>query len=121
MAFDNLGDDRLSGRAAIAEYYIGNSSPEALRRVTALLNEVKIEDRIPHYREAGKPTSFKSWIKQWTLERRERVLAKAREAEAARPPRKPIVIKRRLTPPARTAGRPEQHQPDPPRAAASRE
>jgi hypothetical protein len=64
---ESLSSDLLRGRAAIAEYYLGEVTATSLRRITALLNEVQEDERLPHYREGGGlPVSRKSWIDDYT-------------------------------------------------------
>jgi len=67
---ENLSNDLLRGRPAIARYYFGEVTSTTLRRTTALLNEVPKVHRLPHYREGGgMPVSRKSWINDYTSRR----------------------------------------------------
>ena len=67
---ENLSEDLLRGRAAIAGYYFGQITSTSLRRITALLNEVPKAERLPHYREGGGvPVSRKSWLDDYTRRR----------------------------------------------------
>lgn len=67
---ENLSDDLLRGRAAIAKFYFGEVTKTTLRQVTRLLNEVAEADRLPHYREGGgMPVSRKTWLIAYTQRR----------------------------------------------------
>lgn len=66
---ETLADDLLRGRRAIAEFYLGESTPEALRRITTLLNQAPQDQRLPHYREGGMPVTRKSWLTKHTADK----------------------------------------------------
>jgi hypothetical protein len=63
---ENLADDLLRGRRAIALFYLGGDGPEELRKITSLLNQVPKDQRLPHYREGNVPVSRKTWLRQHT-------------------------------------------------------
>jgi hypothetical protein len=54
---------KLRGRREIAAYHLQDDSPQAIRRISALISEVREENRIPHIIEGdGKPTSYTGWL-----------------------------------------------------------
>jgi hypothetical protein len=79
----NLGDDRLEGRAAIARYYFGSDSPEAVRRITALMREVSPANRIPFFMLGDRPASRKSWLDAYTRARAKNLNPVAEEGSEA--------------------------------------
>jgi hypothetical protein len=60
----------LRGRKAIARYHLQDDSPQAIRRVAALLSEVREENRLPSFRDGdGRVCSFSHWIDGYVRER----------------------------------------------------
>ena len=60
----------LRGRRAIALYHLQDDSPQAVRRIAALLSEVREENRLPHFTDGdGHPCSFSGWIDEFVLSR----------------------------------------------------
>jgi hypothetical protein len=62
----------LTGRGAIAAYWLGADTPKNRRRVTGLLHEVKPENRLPHGIDGdGTPFTYSHWLDQHALVRRQ--------------------------------------------------
>jgi hypothetical protein len=80
---------KLSGRGAIAAYWLGEDTPPNRRRVSALMNEVREENRIPYGIDGdGVPFSYSGWIDQYALSRcrnRPRTAAEAVSADLPKP------------------------------------
>jgi hypothetical protein len=54
---------KLRGRRAIALYHLQDDSPQAIRRISALMGEVRPENRIPHGIDGdGQPFSYTGWL-----------------------------------------------------------
>jgi hypothetical protein len=54
---------KLNGRRAIAAYHLQDDSKRALRRITALMHEVRKENRIPYFIDGdGQPASYTKWL-----------------------------------------------------------
>jgi hypothetical protein len=67
---ENPFGHKLRGRRAIAAYYLQDESPRAQRRISALLGEVRAENRLPHFVDGdGQPTSFTKWLDDFQLTR----------------------------------------------------
>lgn len=61
---------RLTGRRAIAAYYLEDPSPQGVRRVSALMGEVRAENRIPHGHDGdGQPFSYTGWLDDYARNR----------------------------------------------------
>ena len=61
---------KLIGRGAIALYFLGQDTPQTRRRVSALMSEVRPENRIPYgYDGDGQPFSFTAWLDEYSLKR----------------------------------------------------
>jgi len=60
---------KLTGRGAIARYWLGADTPRNRRRVTGLLHEVKPENRLPHGMEGDgrTPFTYTGWLDQHAL------------------------------------------------------
>jgi hypothetical protein len=53
----------LRGRRAIASYYLQDDSQQAVRRISALLGEVREENRLPHFIDGdGQPSTYTGWL-----------------------------------------------------------
>jgi hypothetical protein len=67
---------KLRGRREIAAYYLQDTSPQAIRRISALLGEVREENRIPHGTDGdGQPFSFSKWLDDFQLARAKHLVA----------------------------------------------
>jgi hypothetical protein len=61
---------KLTGRGQIAAYHLGSDTERNRRRITALMTEVREENRIPHGRDGdGVPFSFTGWLDNYSLRR----------------------------------------------------
>jgi hypothetical protein len=61
---------KLRGKAALADYYLQDRSPQAVRRIGALCNEVREENRIPHFIDGdGEVCSYTKWLDAFQLAR----------------------------------------------------
>jgi len=61
---------KLRGRGQIAAYHLGEDTERNRRRITALMGEVRPENRIPHGRDGdGQPFSFTGWLDAYVLKR----------------------------------------------------
>jgi hypothetical protein len=59
---------KLIGRARIALYHLGRDDQRACRRISALMSEVRPENRIPHGHDGdGQPFSYTSWLDAYAL------------------------------------------------------
>jgi hypothetical protein len=78
--------DNLSGRAAIAIHLFGADTPKNRRRVTALLREVPVADRIPFFLLGGKPTTRRSWLDEYARARQQNPVVTHEQNSAAQTP-----------------------------------
>jgi hypothetical protein len=63
---ESVSNDLLIGRGAIARFLLGTDTPEAKRRVSALMHEIMPrERRIPFCLVGEKASSRKSWILEY--------------------------------------------------------
>lgn len=54
---------KLAGRKAIAAYWLGDPTSKGERRISALMAEVRPENRIPHGIDGdGQPYSYTRWL-----------------------------------------------------------
>jgi hypothetical protein len=61
---------KLRGRREIAAYYLQDTSPQAIRRISALIGEVREPNRIPHGIDGdGQPFSYTKWLDDFQLSR----------------------------------------------------
>jgi hypothetical protein len=61
---------KLRGRGEIAAYHLGADTPQT-RRISALMSEVRPENRIPYgYDGDGQPFSFTGWLDEYAVSRR---------------------------------------------------
>jgi hypothetical protein len=66
---------KLIGRGQIAEYHLGVDNERNRRRITALMTEVREENRIPHGRDGdGQPFSYTKWLDHYALARARHVV-----------------------------------------------
>jgi hypothetical protein len=67
---------KLTGRGKMAEYHLGEDNERNRRRITALMTEVREENRIPHGRDGdGQPFSYTGWLDAYTLKRAKHLAA----------------------------------------------
>jgi hypothetical protein len=66
----------LRGRRAIAGYYLQDDSPQAVRRISALLGEVRKENRLPHFIDGdGQPSTYTVWLDDFVRTRAKHLVA----------------------------------------------
>jgi hypothetical protein len=82
---DNFSDDILRGRGEIAAFYLGSDTSKTRRRITALMREVRPENRIPFYLDGGVPCSCKSWLEQRARDRAHNLIDPVPSALGGRP------------------------------------
>jgi hypothetical protein len=77
---------KLRGRREIAVYYLQDDSERAVRRVSALLGEVREENRIPYFIDGdGEPASYTGWLDDFQLARAQNLPVAARSPAASQP------------------------------------
>jgi hypothetical protein len=61
---------KLTGRGAIAAYHYGQDTPQNRRRISALMREVREENRIPYGIDGdGRPFTYTRWLDEYDLSR----------------------------------------------------
>ena len=71
---------KLRGRREIAAYYLQDTSRPAIRRIAALIGEVRQHNRIPHFIDGdGQICSYTKWIDDFIRSRAKHLPASIQE------------------------------------------